>query len=249
MHDVVQHLKNIPLLQGLPDETLRALAAELDTRHLHTGDILFHKGADGDAIYIIRSGWVKIVTENSAGQELVLNHCGPGEVVGEMALIDREPRSAGVIALSPVDVLQLKRETFMQVLSRQPMLALDIMRNFSARLRFSTTYIEKAIEWSRRIAAGDYHLTIEDIESTSGIVDNDKADDVRAAELLSAFFEMVQGVRDREESLKQQLRQLSIEIDETKRRQAFEEVAQSPFYQDLKSSVQQIRRQQSGDEK
>lgn len=249
MHDVIQHLKNIPLLQGLPDDTLQALAAELHTRHLETGDVLFHKGAGGDAIYIIRSGWVKIVTENSAGQELVLNHCGPGEVVGEMALIDHEPRSAGVIALSPVDVLQLKRDTFMQVLSRQPMLALDIMRNFSARLRFSTTYIEKAIEWSRRIAAGDYHLTIEDIESTSGIVDRDKADDVRAVELLSAFFEMVQGVRDREESLKQQLRQLSIEIDETKRRQAFEEVAQSSFFQDLKSSVREIRRQQSGDEK
>lgn len=259
VHNVTRHLKTIPLLQGLPDEAIQALAAAVDTRHFEPGEILFNKGAEGSAVYMIRSGWVKIVTEDSDGDELVLNHCGPGEVVGEMALIDREPRSAGIVALSAVDVLELKSDAFMEVLSRQPMLALDVMRNFSARLRFSTTYIEKAIEWSRRIAAGDYRLTIEEIESAGGRaapggiaggdIDRTKADDVRAAELLSAFFEMVEGVRTREETLRQQLRELSIEIDEAKRRKAFEEVAQSSFFQDLKSSVRQIRQRQSDDEK
>ena len=249
MQDVIRYLKTIPLLQGLPGEAIEALAAEVLPRHLEPGDVLFHKGADGRSVYMIRRGWVKIVTENASGDELVLNHCGPGEVVGEMALIDREPRSAGVAALSPVDVLELKRDTFLQVLTRQPILALDVMRNFSARLRFSTTYTEKAIEWSRRIAAGDYHLTIEEIQSATGIVDRNKADEVRAAELLSAFFDMVEGVRSREETLKQQLRDLSIEIDEAKRRQAFEEVAQTTFFKDLKSSVRQIRQRQSDDDK
>ena len=230
MQNIADHLKNIPLLQGLPHEAIEALAGEVKVRHLEAGQSLFHKGDVGSAVYMIRTGWVKIVTENESGDELVLNHCGPGEVVGEMALIDHEPRSAGVVTLS------------------EPILALDIMRNFSARLRFSTTYIEKAIEWSRRIAAGDYYLTFEEIASANGIVDRTKADDVRAVELLSAFFEMVEGVRSREEELKQQLRELSIEIDEAKRRKTFEEVAQSTFFKDLKSSVQQIRRRQAGDD-
>lgn len=233
----------------MPVEAIEVLAAEVTARHYETGDVLFQKGADGSAVHMIRSGWVKIVTEDAAGDELVLNHCGPGEVVGEMALIDNEPRSASVVALSPVDVLELERDAFIQVLSRQPLLALDVMRNFSARLRFSTIYIEKAIEWSRNIAAGDYHLTIAEIESASGIVDRNKTDDARAVELLSAFFDMVEGVRTREEALKQQLRDLSIEIDEAKRRQAFEEVAQSSFFQDLKSSVQEIRKRQSDEKK
>lgn len=249
MQNIADHLKNIPLLQGLPHEAIEALAGEVKVRHLEAGQSLFHKGDVGSAVYMIRTGWVKIVTENESGDELVLNHCGPGEVVGEMALIDHEPRSAGVVTLSEVDLLELKRDAFMQVLARQPILALDIMRNFSARLRFSTTYIEKAIEWSRRIAAGDYYLTFEEIASANGIVDRTKADDVRAVELLSAFFEMVEGVRSREEELKQQLRELSIEIDEAKRRKTFEEVAQSTFFKDLKSSVQQIRRRQAGDDR
>ena len=249
MQDIIRHLQAIPLLQGLPAEAIEALASQVSPRRLEAGDVLFRKGDEGNAVYVIHRGWVKIVTENEAGEELVLNHCGPGEVVGEMALLDREPRSAGIVALGSVEALELKREAFLQVLSRQPMLALDVMRNFSARLRFSTTYIEKAIAWSRRIAAGDYHVAIEQIQSDSGIVDRSKADEMRANELLGAFFEMVEGVRTREETLKQQLRDLSIEIDESRRRQAFEEVAQSEFFKDLKSSIQQIRRQQSDDSK
>ena len=249
MQNVVHYLKTIPLLQGLPPAAIEALALQVLPHHLDEGDILFRKGAPGSSVYMVRSGWVKIVTENPSGGELVLNHCGPGEVVGEMALIDREPRSAGVVALGAVDVLELTRDTFLEVLSHQPILALDVMRNFSARLRFATTYIEKAIEWSHRIAEGDYHFAIEQIQSETGIVDRNKADEVRAVELLAAFFNMVEGVRNREETLKQQLRELSIEIDESKRREAFEEVAQSPFFKDLKSSVQKMRQRDSGEEK
>lgn len=245
MQDIIRHLQAIPLLQGLPADAIEALADQVTPRQLQAGDVLFRKGDEGNAAYVIHRGWVKIVTVNEAGEELVLNHCGPGEVVGEMALIDREPRSAGIIALGPVQALELKREAFLQVLSRQPMLALDIMRNFSARLRFSTTYIEKAIAWSRRIAAGDYRMAIEQIKSDSHIVDRSKTDDSRANELLAAFFEMVEGVRAREETLKRQVRDLSIEIDESRRRQAFEEVAQTDFFKDLKSSIEQIRQQKA----
>lgn len=248
VQNVVESLKKIPLLQDLPQETIEEMARQVRPHYLEQGDVLFRKGQPGDAVYIIRSGWVKIVTENAGGEELTLNHCGPGEVVGEISLIDGEPRSAGVVALEAAEVLELKREAFMDELARQPLLALDVMRNLSARLRFATTYVEKAIEWSNRIAEGDYNFAIEQIQSESGVVDRDKADDVRAGELLAAFFHMVEGVRTREETLKQQLRDLSIEIDEAKRREAFEQVAQSPFYQELKASLQQMRRRQSDEE-
>jgi CRP-like cAMP-binding protein len=248
LKNTVEELRKIPFIHGLPDQAIAELAQQVQHRRLEKGQVLFRKGEPGASLYLIRSGWVKIVTENHEGGELVLNHCGPGEVVGEMSLIDQEPRSAGVVTLSPVEVLELKRETFMEVLSQQPLLALDVMRNFSARMRFATTYIEKAIEWSHRIAEGDYHFTLEEIVSESGVVDRTKADETRAAELLAAFFHMAEVVRDREETLKQQLQDLTIEIDEAKRRRSFEQVAQSDFFKDLRSTVRQMRQQPENDD-
>lgn len=248
--DFVRHLKKLPLIRGLPDDVIREMAQQVTPHHLQKDTVLIRKGGTGNSVYIIQTGWVKISTVDADGEELVLNHCGPGEVVGEMALIDDEPRSAWVTTLSPVKALELKRDVFMNVLQQQPILALDVMRNFSARLRFSTAYIEKAIEWSYRIAEGDYSFAMDQIKTAqSTIVDTSKADDVRAAELLTAFFRMVEGIREREESLKKQVQQLTIEIDETKRRQTFEEVAQSDFFVELKSTVKKMRQQQeAGDE-
>jgi CRP/FNR family cyclic AMP-dependent transcriptional regulator len=91
---------------------------------------------------------------------MVLTHRGPYEVIGEtslidaigeMSLVDGQPRSASVIALSDSEIDKLSRDNFLSILDDHPALALDIIRNVSARLRFATTYIEQAIEWSKRI--------------------------------------------------------------------------------------------------
>lgn len=248
MHNTIDHLRKIPFVQDLPEEILARIAQHVRARRLDPGEVLFRKGDPGNSVFMIRDGWVKIVTENHEGDELVLNHCGPGEVVGEISLIDQEPRSAGVVTLSAVEVLELKRATFMDVLAQQPMLALDVMRNFSARLRFATAYIEKAIEWSERIAEGDYDFAMAQIQTETGIVDRSKADEARAGELLAAFFHMVEGVQAREETLKQQLRDLSIEIDEARRQETFEQVVQSDFFKDLQSSVRRMRQQRADGE-
>jgi len=84
-----------------------------------------------------------------------LNHAGPGEVVGDIALLDGEPRSTSAITLSEVRALELKRDVFMKVLKKQPQRALNVMQNLARRLRFAVTYIEGAVEWTKRIAEGD----------------------------------------------------------------------------------------------
>ncbi|MCI0393666.1 MAG: cyclic nucleotide-binding domain-containing protein [Chloroflexi bacterium] len=247
--DIIRYLKKLPLFQGMPEPVIVDMAQEVTVRKLAKDEVLFRKGDPGDALYMIRTGWVKIVTEDNDGDELVLNHSGPTEVIGEMAVIDGEPRSAGVVALTPVDILELKRETFMSALRKQPLLALDIMRNLSARMRYATTYIEKAIEWSHRIAEGDYGFAIDQIQTErSTIVDTRQANEARARELLSAFFEMVEGVKAREENLMQQLQQLSIEIDDKKRQQEFENLTESTFFTNLKSAAIKLRQQREAEE-
>jgi len=238
--EMILNLKKAVLFQGLPGSLLEALAEKVIKAHLEPGQALFHKGDAGDALYVIDNGRVRIVSENANGEQLVLNECGPGEVIGDMSLIDQEPRSASVIAITAVELLQLKRDDFLEVLKVQPSLALDIMRRFSARLRFNTTYIEKAIDWSKQIAKGDYSF-VDQIKAVSeeAVLSNED----KASQLLSAFFQLVQGVKGREDDLKQQLQKLTLEIDEARRKQEFEELTSTDFYANLKAQAAKIRQQ------
>ena len=236
------HLKKAFLFQGLPDDALAALAQKVN-RHTFVRDaVLIRRGDAGDSLYVIDEGNVKIVTVDAQGGELVINRCGPGETIGEMSLFDREPRSADVIALEDTSVLELKHDAFFDLLDQRPDLALNIIRSISSRLRFSTTYVQKAIEWSKKIAAGDYSF-MDQIQSTQeGQIDTDED---KAGQLLSAFFQMVKGVQAREENLKQQVEKLTLAIDEARRKQEFEELTSTDFYANLKAQAKKIREQRT----
>lgn len=236
-------LKELPIFQDLPDDVIAEMAVKLEPMDYEENDVVFRKGDPGDALYIITDGRVKIVTEDGSGEELILNQVGPGEYFGEMSLIDEQPRSAGVVALGHADMLKLDREEFMYVIASHPEIALDVMRTNTRRLRFNTTYIEQAIEWAKRIGEGDYESAMKEIESTQSdvAVGEFNSDETRAAELLSAFFSLVENVREREEELKRELRRLSIQIDEDKRKQDVQAVTSSEYYTRLKENAQRIK--------
>jgi CRP-like cAMP-binding protein len=235
--DILEHLKKTSIFSGLTDEALSDVARSASARKVAKGDILMKKGEVGDSLFLIQQGWVKIVTEDSKGDELIINKCGPGETIGEMALLDRSPRSATVIALEDAEVVELKQDVFEKVLNQRPDVSLSIIRSYSDRLRFSTTYIEKAIDWAQKIAEGDYSF----IDQTQPVMSNAKSDDDKATQLLSAFFTMVRRVKEREEGLKQQLEKLTFEIDQARRKQEFEEITSTEFYSRLKEQAKALR--------
>lgn len=243
-------LTRIPLFEGLPPAVVEELVENLEADSLDEGEVLFHKGDPGDALYIIERGWVKIVTTNAEGGELILNQCGAGETIGEMSLLDREPHSAAVIALTEgTTVLKLNCDDFYAVLGANPQVAQHIMRRLTSRMRFSTTYIEQAIEFARRIAEGDYNFVLNQIQSSrSTIIEEGASAEDRANELLMAFFQLVEGVKKREEELKYQVRQLTIQIDQARRRQEFEAVTQSEFFNNLKATAKKLREERDADE-
>lgn len=242
--DISNQLKTSFLFRGLPAETLRAVAQKVGTHKLAEGDVLIRKGEEGDSLFMINEGWFKIVTQDAQGGELIINQTGPGETIGEMALLDEAPRSATVIALSNAKVLELKKDAFQEILDQRPDIALTLIRSFSSRLRFSTTYIEKAIDWSQKIAAGDYSFT----ENTQAIMKSGGSDDDKAAQLLSAFFKMVKSVKAREDELKQKVEKLSLQIDEARRKREFEEITNTDFYASLKEQARQLRAQRKANE-
>jgi CRP-like cAMP-binding protein len=240
-HDITDLLKKTSLFSGLSDDALYALAQKASTRKLAKDDVLMRKGETGDSLFLIHEGWFKIVTEDAKGGELIINRCGPGETIGEMALLDRGPRSATVIALEDAEVLELKQDAFQDIMEKRPDVSLSIIRSYSNRLRFSTTYIEKAIDWSQKIAAGDYSF----VENTQTSLKNPNSDDDKATQLLSAFFQMVRKVKEREEGLKLQLEKLTFEIDQARRKKEFEEITGTEFYTQLKEQAKALRQKRA----
>lgn len=237
--ETIALLKKLDWFSELSDDMLTALAQKVHKRGLQKDEILFNKGDEGNALYIINSGWVKVFTKDRQGGDVVLNQVGIGEIIGEMSLLDNEPRSAGVIALEETTVLELKRDAFMELLTQQPDMAMAVIRHFSSRMRYNTTYIEKITEMSKRVAKGDYSF-IEDTQPIN-LRQQLMSDQDKVGQLLSEFFTMVQGVKDREDELKKQVEKLTFQIDEAKRKKEFEEITGSEFYSNLREQARTLR--------
>jgi CRP-like cAMP-binding protein len=133
--DAYQVLQTVPLLGGVPEADLRALAAFARERSVPKGGVILSQGAPGDALYLIRTGQVKVAVIAEDGREVILSVMAPGSFFGEMALLDDEPRSAHVIAMSPSTLLQLRREDFRARLRASPDLSVALLRELSHRLR------------------------------------------------------------------------------------------------------------------
>ena len=138
----VTMLRNVRLFASLPDQELEGLADRLGKRTFAKGMIIFHKESAGQTLYIIESGKVRIFVLSESGQEISVNVYGPGDVFGELALLDGLPRSAGAVALERTVTLTLHRDDFLRHLETCPGMARSIMEVLSARLRYTTAYAE-----------------------------------------------------------------------------------------------------------
>ena len=96
---------------------------------------MLSQGAPGDSLYLIAKGQVKVVLIHEDGREAILSVLGEGTFFGEMALLDQEPRSAHVIAMTDSTLLQLNRSDFQERLRSGPDVAIALLRELSRRLR------------------------------------------------------------------------------------------------------------------
>ena len=98
------------------------------------GQVIVRQGEAGDSMYVMQGGQVEVVREKD-GKEYRLSVLGRGDVFGEMALFDREPRSATVRALDSARVLTLDKRTFLRRVHEDPSLAFSILEKLSHRIR------------------------------------------------------------------------------------------------------------------
>lgn len=135
-------LRQITLFAGLSDAALAALATRVRTRAYRKGEVLFHKDDPGTALFLVRNGRIKISTFSSEGKEAVFTVHGPGEVFGELALLDGAPRSATATALEQSRLLALDRSSFVAFLREQPDAALILLGELTARVRRLSAQVE-----------------------------------------------------------------------------------------------------------
>jgi len=128
-------LANFSIFSSLDERALDALVRVTSTRRLAGGEVLFRKGDAGRQLYGVLSGRLKAVAAGGDGKEIVFNVCDPGEVIGEIALLDSNPRSASIVALEPSELLVLDRRDFLPFLEKHPRVAIQLAELLAARLR------------------------------------------------------------------------------------------------------------------
>lgn len=126
------------LLRLMPETARQALMQTMTEQSYARGDVIFHEGAPGNVAYLIWAGKA-LVIKGDLDSPTILGYRGPGDILGEMALLENQARSASLVALTDLRLLQIHKEDFMRLLSDIPSLSVEIMATMSARLRAADT--------------------------------------------------------------------------------------------------------------
>ncbi len=139
-----QLLAQIPIFESLQSEDLDQLSALLRSRRYTKGEVIFHQGDVGTALYIVRKGQVAIRLSSSDGKEATLALLDRGDFFGELALLDDEPRSTDAVSREETDLLSLQREDFQSFLATRPQVALRLLTSLSRLVRRVTQLVHDA---------------------------------------------------------------------------------------------------------
>lgn len=144
-----------PLFRGMEPDQLGRLAARASTRAMHAKEVLCRRGEPGSTMMVIVLGQVRIVLPSPDGREQVLRVLHPGEVIGEMALLDGGARTADAVAETNGQLVVLDRAGFLAALRANCELALTVLATITGRLRATNWLLEVMLfhEAAARLAA------------------------------------------------------------------------------------------------
>jgi CRP/FNR family transcriptional regulator, cyclic AMP receptor protein len=131
----VETLRHVPLFESLDNETARELCELLESLDYKTGAVLFRTGDEGDAMYLIEEGKVRICMRAKDGHEVTLTELERGDFFGEMALLDGKRRSADARVAEDARLAVLSREHFLSFMRSNPNVALEMLTALANRLR------------------------------------------------------------------------------------------------------------------
>lgn len=128
-------IRLVPFMSDLPEESIHKIAAHFVTISHPPNQILLLENDWGGSVYFILEGWVKIRTYNLDGKEVTLNIIGRGEIFGEMAAMDKMPRSTDAIALTKTLIGRIPAEDFVNLIKTEPLAGVRLVQLMAKRLR------------------------------------------------------------------------------------------------------------------
>lgn len=187
---IAEDLKKFALFKSVESAELEALVRLMEQQTIPVGTVLFEKDQPGDTMYLIRAGRVRIFLRDPQGNEITFRYYGPGQVVGEFALIDEKPRSASADVVETAEMMVLSRENYLALLRERPMLGVEMMRSLAERVRYTTSYLERLFSAINLLVNNEYERAIQEMSISS---DQDEIQN-----LIGAFVKMVNSLQERD---------------------------------------------------
>jgi len=135
-------LRQIPLFSGLTDREIRQIESVSCEKSFLKDTVIISEGDETNSLYIILEGRANALSIDPNGRQIILNVFQPGDYFGEMSFIDAKPRSAAVITKEKSRLVIIKREAFLQIVSENPELMLNMMKGLVGKIRMATRQIE-----------------------------------------------------------------------------------------------------------
>lgn len=190
--DRVDFLRNVPMFSEMDDAELASLARDLKQRSYDAGETVFFQGDPGNAVYLVKSGTIRIYVHAEDGQEISVVLYGAGDLFGEMSLLDQMPRSASAVAMESTVLWVMAGDDFYRHLYTSHQLALNVMLTLSTRLRETNEAIKSlaSLDVTRRIAKKLLSLGVRrGVQTEAGVVIKGRLTQGALASLISASRE------------------------------------------------------------
>jgi len=139
---MIHLFKQIPLFSSLKDEELEAINKLSFNKKCPKDTIILLEDEEGDTLFIILKGKVKVTTFSESGKEVIFSLLSEGDFFGDMSLLDGKPRSATVISIEDSELRLIRRTDFKNLVEMHPGIALKLLEELTSRLRKADERIE-----------------------------------------------------------------------------------------------------------
>jgi CRP-like cAMP-binding protein len=238
-------MRSISLFMDTTEAERQQLASLLEEVDYPANTLIFAKDSHGDCLYIVAKGVVRVHDEDRT-----LNYISTGEVFGEMALLDAQPRVASVTVIEDAVLLRLDQEPFYELMADYPQVARGVIRMLTQRLRARVHDMHEDYLYIQAMNA----VTGAAMALESGKYDTASIAPVMArgdalGHLAVVFDKVANEMQTREKMLKQEVQSLRIKIDQSKKEAEVSQIVESEYFRDLQSRVKQMKRpRQTGEQ-
>ena len=153
-------IRQAPLFSVLDDEAASSLRESMAAEKLSKGKVLFREGQEGDRLYVVVQGKIKLGTTSGDGRENLLGIFGPGQMFGELSLFDPKPRTATATAVTDSRLVSLAYDAVIGLVTSHPQTSLEVLRRLAQRLRESNEIVSDLVfdDVPGRVAKQIMHL-------------------------------------------------------------------------------------------